>query len=731
MNTRLFSFRGIAGLGAALGLTASLAAGDAPAQADAFPSYESYIKISGEAPWMTGDPASFATRSGTPNAGAVGIEDLYFTKDLTNSTTIVVDGHALEGVDDYLASLNLTTDKMGSVEVGYKRFRTFYDGVGGFFPNTDQFERLSPEQLHVDRSSFWANATLARPGAPVFTISYHNDMRTGEKDSTEWAAVINPLAVVTKGALVGTALPANTPFIAPNVLMLDERHQVLDIGMKAEFGNTTETFKATTDWVDNNDARNYAKYPGSKVTADPTVTVNDDQESRKATTWKLLNQTETKFNERIALDTGITYSHVNSENGGSWITPAYNTGAKAIFTADTAADIYGGSQVYDCVGNAFLKFTPNKDWLADVGFRDESSEAISNGGFTVTSLTSTAKAITAANTVTANDITYSNERDHVETPEASLEFLGIDRLCLYGSIDDQVNHGYQHWINPYAATTVTGSGAPVVGFAPPSSVFFQEANQAHVDAKIGANWNPSTMFKVRLELFRKDHQNRLVGDNGILGIASYGSMFVNGYTFTGVKLSVECKPLAELSFSTSYQPQGGNMSVTANVPNGGLGSEVTSGKARTQQIGETVNWTPSKAIYFQGNVSVVYSYIQTAYPIVLVSSTTNIATPIQNANNNYVSGSALCGFVVDKMTDLQIQGYWQKADNYNPQIATGGQAYGSSFDEERLTVGFKRKLTERMMAEGSFGYLSWTDPTTGGFTNYHGPLAYLSVTYSL
>ena len=194
--------------------------------------------------------------------------------------------------------------------------------------------------------------------------------------------------------------------------------------------------------------------------------------------------------------------------------------------------------------------------------------------------------------------------------------------------------------------------------------------------------------------------------------------------------SLTYKPVPQLSFATRYQPQSGNMSVTANVVNGGLGSEITSGKVRGQQLGEPVNWTPTAKVYLQGSVNIVYSYIQTAYPVV-VSSTTNIATPIQNANNNYVSGSALCGFVLDKLTNAEIQGVWQKAGNYNPQIAAGGQPYGSSFEEQSITAGLKHKFADRLMAEGKIGYLRRTDPTTGGFTNYHGPLAYLAFTYSL
>jgi hypothetical protein len=173
------------------------------------------------------------------------------------------------------------------------------------------------------------------------------------------------------------------------------------------------------------------------------------------------------------------------------------------------------------------------------------------------------------------------------------------------------------------------------------------------------------------------------------------------------------------------------MSVVGSTVNGGDGSEVTSGKARTQKIGETVDWSPYKQVYFQASINVVYDYLETAYPVVVVSTTTNVATPIENANNNYVSGTVLCGFVLDKLTDAQIQGSWEQANNYNPQIATGGQAFGSSFLIESVTVGVKHKFADRLFSDAKVGYLRSTDATTGNFTNYRGPLAYVSVTYSL
>jgi hypothetical protein len=173
------------------------------------------------------------------------------------------------------------------------------------------------------------------------------------------------------------------------------------------------------------------------------------------------------------------------------------------------------------------------------------------------------------------------------------------------------------------------------------------------------------------------------------------------------------------------------MSVTGNTVTGGSGNEITSGKAEGQLISETIDWTPSTKIYVQGNLNLVYNYIQTAYPVVVVSATTNIPTPIQNANENYITGSALCGFVLDKADDVQLQGIWSQAQNYNPQIAAGGQPYGASFLQESATVGLKHKFSDRLLGEGKAGYLRQTNGTTGGFTNYRGPLFYAALTYSL
>lgn len=722
---------GLVALAGGLALAARAQNANLASEVDAFPTFESYVKVSGYAPYIAGDHAAFSQNHGFPAAGAFGIEDMAYDKDVSNDTNVAFTGHAMQGSEDYLAQLDITTNNLGSVEMGYKRFRIFYDGVGGFFPLSNTFQEMSPEGLHVDRSAFWANFKLARPGAPVFTLSYRNEIRTGDEDSTEWGLLVNPTATVTGGALVGTAAPANTIAIAPNLQALAEHHQMLEGAMTAELGRTTETLRATLEWVGNVDTRYYTRYAGSNVVADPAENVLDDQESVHSHSLRVINQTDTALGDRLTLEVGLSYFDLLGADGGEWITPSYSTTAKAIFPTTTAGNIFADPHTQDFVGNVFLKYAPNADWRADLGFRQESNLVSDQGGFITTSLASTATSLASTNVTTANDVTYSHFDDHVSTPELSVNYLGISGVTLYGTADVRVDHGNQHWINPYAAVTTTGTGVVTTAPAPISSIFFQEANEDNDDAKLGANWNVSSSLILRGEVFRQDHWNRFIGSNEIVATGSFGALYDTGYTFTGVKLSAVYRPIPTLSFNTRYQPQAGSMSVTASAVSGGMGTESPSGKVRAQIVSETVDWTPYRQLYLEASANVVYNYIQTAYPTVVVSTTAVVPPPFHNANNNYIVGSTLVGFVLDKLDDIQVQGTWQQADNYNRAIAIGGVPYGATYMMESATAGVKHKFGTELYGEAKAGYLRSTDGTTNGLTNYHGPLFYVSLTYSL
>ena len=724
---------GLIGAGAALALAgARTFAADAPAQSDAFPLLDNYVKFSGLAPFNSGDGAAFSARTGLPATGVGGIEDLSYSEDLSKDTSLTLNGHALGGADDYLGVMKIATTDLGSTEIGYKKFRTFYDGVGGFFPLADSFQALGNEHLHVDRGSFWITTTLAKPNLPVFTVSFKADTRTGQKESSEWGAIINPNAVVVNGAIVGTALPVNTPYISANVLNLEEHHETLEASMTATLGKLTNSLKASWDWVNNNDWRSYTKYPGSTVIANPAVDVLDDQQITKTNSFRLLDQADVKFSDKLALNAGLTYLRQSTDEGGQWTNPSYSTTLKQVYMAMYAQGIYGNAKVDDLVGNLFLKYTPTKSWLINVGYRAENNVITSNGGFNVVSLASTAKTLDASQFTVAQNVTYSRNADRIATPEVSIQYSGFRSLSLYATWDQRTTHGDQHWINPYAAVTTAGvTGVVTTAAAAPGSVFFQDANQDYNNAKLGFVWGVSSKVTVRGDVYRKDHQNEFIGSNDYVGTASYGAYYATGNDLTGGTVSVTFKPTPLWSFTTRYDGQSGMMSVNGNSVTGGVGNELTSGKLESQTLSESVDWTPLAQFYLHGDLSLAYQYLQTTYPVVTVTATNSVPVPFINANNNYITASVLSGFVLNKRADAQVQVIYSHADNFNPQIASGGQPYGATYLEEAVTAGVKYKISKEMFVEGKVGYLRRTDDTTGGFTNYKGPLAYVGLTCAL
>ena len=160
-----------------------------------------------------------------PESGTYGIEDLHYYKDLNDTTSLVFDGRAMGGAEDYLAKFQVARTEFGTAEVGYKRFRTFYDGIGGFFPKNNAWMPLGNEELHTDRANFWADIVIAIPDRPVFHLRYSNETRTGQKDSTIWGDTdFTGIPIYNVSSM--NPVTSNRKII-PSLVELDERQQNL------------------------------------------------------------------------------------------------------------------------------------------------------------------------------------------------------------------------------------------------------------------------------------------------------------------------------------------------------------------------------------------------------------------------------------------------------------------------------------------------------------------------
>lgn len=668
---------------AATFLVSTAAAWAAAAPTDAFPTYESYIKVSGQTPFVSGNKAAAEKRTQQRADGATGIEDLHVAKDVARNTTLVVDGRALFGAEDYLLRFNLSKQNVGSIDAGYSRFRTFYDGIGGFFPLNRQWLPLSPEQLHTDRGRFWAEVKFAFKDKPVFTLRYTNETRSGTKDSLIWG----------DSNLTGLpTLPANnaTRKIAPALLQLDERHEALEGGLRQVVGQTTVDVKLIGDWVDNDDRRTFVRYP-KEVTPNPER-VNAQRDAIRTNSFSLLATTETAFSERVSFSTGWSYQHLSSIVAGE------RANAIGVLPTYDFKDLAGGSKVDVYTANTALALKPSKDWLTQVALRYEDNYTKSAGNFTrVTQTNATAPQVLA--------FYKQNERtkEKIVTPDLSARYVGFKKIVLYATFSDRLNRGDERRTDQFATVNPTLA-----------QIWSQDLRQDQAHSTFGTNWNASSALILRGEVFHKEHENKFLGYDTKLG-----SRYVIGYQFTGLKLTAIVKPIPQLSLTTRYLPQNGNMQVTTEST-----AKFDSMKARTHLIGETIDWNPNARVFLQANLNLGFNYISSAYP--------SSANPNQrNADNNYASGSLITGWVAGKHTDLNVQYTWQKADNFLPSLATYSQPYGASYKEETIAVGVKHRLSPQWLATGKVGYFDSKNDTTGGRTNFRGPLAYIAVEHEL
>ena len=129
-----------------------LLTGSGIAASDDLPTFaDNYVKISVGGMDVKGSKAASQARTQIPKVGVAGIEAFNYTRELSDISSIKVEGHALPGAENYRFDVRTTKDEVGTFEVGYKTFRTFYDGAGGFFPTNNSWIPIHARALHVDR----------------------------------------------------------------------------------------------------------------------------------------------------------------------------------------------------------------------------------------------------------------------------------------------------------------------------------------------------------------------------------------------------------------------------------------------------------------------------------------------------------------------------------------------------------------------------------------------------
>jgi len=719
---------------AALGLTLSLAGITLAADkdADAFPNFESYVKVSGKAPSVTGDPAAYAERYQVPEEGTYGIEDLHLSKDVGNDTTMVIDGKALFGSEDYLAKVNFAKSEVYTADVGYKSFRTFYNGIGGFFPKNNAWMPLSNQELHTDRATLWADVKIAVPDKPVFHLRYTNDTRKGQKDSTVWGDTdLTGIPIYNVGSM--NPVSANRKIVAA-LLELDERQQNLAATLSHKVGNTEFELEVSKNWTDSDDTRWSNRYPGElkpypAYSSNPpaflipptqanNVTHGFDEQFVKADIWSYIGRFTTHVSETTTVYGGAAYRDASTEIAGNRQMSASIQTAVGVVDAVGAfvgtgrppysyQTIDGSMSQKIYTGNIGVTYRPRNDFTGSLALKMETLDMEGHNQvlYTSNSINQTTGVVTPVNAPASN---ISKRTEGTWIPELDLRYSGIKNLSLYGTVDYRYAPGDQ---------VVTGAGVSSGGTVGAATTTSKDVDVNHGNYKVGANWTATSYLTLRGEIFYKNHQNNFVGY-----ATTAGSRYMLGYNFKGYKLTAIVKPCPTVSFTTRYVGQDGRMDTVVDTEESYQSADMTS-----HNIGETIAWNPNKQVYAQVNLNVVFSTIQTAYP--RAGGAANDV--LRNADNDYWNGDMLIGWAATKSADFQLQATAYRATNYDPLAPPSSLSYGAGAKEYTVTAGVKYKLSDKLFLHAKVGYFESENETTGGNTDYHGPLAYLSFDYAL
>ena len=720
------------------------------ANADAFPTYDAnYIKLSAGGSSVSGSSAALQARTQHAKSGTAGIEDFNYTYDLSKETNLQVDGKAMPGNEDYLLKFLVTKNELGSFEAGYKRFRTFYDGAGGFFPSNNQFLPIFQRSLFVDRGSFFVNATLAMPKAPVFTFKYSNDTRTGTKDTTIWGDSDLTGIPILVGTGAVNPVSANRKML-PAFIKLNERQERWEATMRHTVANTTAVVSLGGDRINNHDLRSIDRYVGEfklfpyYVFSSPTAVANnstqnpnhgEDIQGVKEHGYTLGARIETVVNDKVTVFAGVNYHNLKQTTEASrliyYIT---NTGAgiKSLVGGFAVAEPTASPRIASATRPPY-SYTASGDikqdiLSANIGVQTKplpslgidfalKAETDKNSGLVVanyynTGVQQTTGVVTALPPYVAPQSFDNSEKPW--TPAIDVRYTGIRTMALYGSWEYRsVTQDEKTSYNMFGVSTSGTTPAAVITTPAGPTLTNDHVKEKHSNISVGTNWTPAGPFSLRAEVFSKDHENRFEGYG-----PSAGAFYILDYDIYGTKLTGTIKPHPAVGFTVRYVAQRGKAS---SVEDGYAKGDTND--ARRQSLSGTIDFNPSKNVYAQVNGSVVYDNVITSYPYI----TGTAKDVLRNAENNYSNGDVTIGCALDASTDVQLLGTYYRANNYDGAQAFATIPYGASAQEYTAAVGFKYKLDVKTVVSGKVGYMDRQDDTSGGYKNFRGPMAYVSV----
>ena len=641
-----------------------------------------------------GDRTQFQERWGRSKGLLGGLEDLHYELMFGKKGMFELDSRAMYGGQDFSVRLEVVDPDRGFVRGGFREFRTWYDGSGGYFPRTGAAFSFYDEDLGVNRGGFWVEGGLTPPDGPMLTLRYAREFRKGTKDSLIWGDS-------TQG---GT-----TRGLVPSLRELNEIRNRIDADLKHTIGKSDVGLGLRLDLVENNNAFKERRRPGEA--ADRYITQRDVFES------DMLNVrafTETRLNDRTLLTSGYSYTRLDTDIGGSRIYGgAFDVPYSTVYPGKQARDegyvnLTGGSIMDQYVMNVSLRLEPAADWVVVTSLRAERLDTDGLSSFTENT-TGTAAGFPASSALMLN----SRQNGFVNVTEAiEARFTGFTNWVLYARGEWSESDGYLRELEQDLTAGTTG-----VSRSTDSERFTQKYT-------VGANWYPLRRLHLSGQYYHKSRENDYfnITDStpNNAGTDRYPA-YIREHTFQTDDLNVRAtwRPRPNVTSVTRYDFQVSSIETVG----GSLGG-IESAKTTAHIISQTLTWVPWSRLFLQGSFSYALDATTTPYGAITGAA----AGLVSDARNDYWQASTAATFVLDDKTDFKASYFYYRANNFIDNSGVS-MPYGTSAQDHSVSAALIRNFSKAVRGTLSYGYFAHRDETSSGRDSYGAHLFFSTITY--
>ena len=631
---------------------------------------------------IDGNDAAAQRRFGLPSGAFGGSQRFHYEHDIGKTGLFKVDGRGIFDNEDYGLRLEWSETDKAFVRAGIDQYRTYYDGSGGWFPGNNLWFDLYDDAFDVVRGSAFFEAGLRMPKLPEITVRYQRDWREGLKDSTHWG----------DSGLTGGVGPRA---IVPAFRNLDESTDTVSLDIRKTVGKVTLGGTFAYEHSDIDDGTYLRRGPNEP--SDRSIT---HRESVETDLYSARAFADTIFNDKVRVTTAYAFTTLETDLGGSRIVGAdYDAIYDPVLGRRDIGflGLSGGSQLDQHVWNVNGMWTPFPHLAIIPAFRIENQSLDGQSSWTDTGAETLAREA-------------ANNRDMLDlSQQLELRYTGVTNIVLYARGD---------WIQ--------GDG----------NLFEQQLLQSTRDIELrrdsdfdrfsqkytaGAHWYPLKRLNLHAQYYRKMRTSDYDDDAASrINFAGLYPAYIQAQDFTTDDLNVRLtwRPLDRLTLVSRYDLQFNTFETqAAGLP----GGQTARGTAHI--LGETITWTPFSRFYLQPGINYVLDTTRAE-----ASSAIAGASPVQDAQNDYLNVTCTAGLVLDAKTDLQAQYTYYLSDNFQ-DVSTLTQPYGSGLEEHGILTSLIRRINPRLRVTLRYGFFTSRDDLAGGYNDYDAHLVSTSAQY--